>query len=131
MNKIEAEIVDIKREKDVASIKLSDKYENIFSVLMLDFNNQDIDIGLKCNIIFKESEVMIAHKSSAKISARNKFISKVASIEEDSIFARIIFDFNDLRIQSLITKEAKEELNIHSGDDFIWFVKSNELMLQF
>ena len=129
MNKIYAEIINIKKENNIAFIKLKDKHENIFSVLMLDFGNQDIQTGLKCNIIFKESEVMLAH--TPYISARNKFKSKIINIEEDSVFARVVFDFYGENIQSLITKEAKDELNIKIDDTCIWFIKSNELMLQF
>lgn len=131
MNKIQAKIINIKKESNAALVKLQDKHDNIFSVLMLDFDNNDINIGLVCDIIFKESEVMVAHTQSVNLSARNKFEGKVQNIEEDSIFARISFDFYGTNINSLITKEARKDLNINVGDIFIWFVKSNELMLQY
>ena len=131
MNKIQAKIINIKKENNAALVKLQDKHDNIFSVLMLDFDNNDINIGLVCDIIFKESEVMVAHTQSVNLSARNKFEGKVQNIEEDSIFARISFDFYGTNINSLITKEARKDLNINVGDTFIWFVKSNELMLQY
>lgn len=131
MNKIQAKIINIKKESNAALVKLQDKHDNIFSVLMLDFDNNDINIGLVCDIIFKESEVMVAHTQSVNLSARNKFEGKVQNIEEDSIFARISFDFYGTNINSLITKEARKDLNINVGDTFIWFVKSNELMLQY
>lgn len=131
MNKIQAKIINIKKESNAALVKLQDKHDNIFSVLMLDFDNNDINIGLVCDIIFKESEVMVAHTQSVNLSARNKFEGKVQNIEEDSIFARISFDFYGTNINSLITKEARKDLNINIGDTFIWFVKSNELMLQY
>ena len=131
MNKIQAKIINIKKESNAALVKLQDKHDNIFSVLMLDFDNNDINIGLVCDIIFKESEVMVAHTQSVNLSARNKFEGKVQNIEEDSIFARISFDFYGTNINSLITKEARKDLNINVGDTFIWFVKSNELILQY
>lgn len=131
MNKIQAKIINIKKESNAALVKLQDKHDNIFSVLMLDFDNNDINIGLVCDIIFKESEVMVAHTQSVNLSARNKFEGKVQNIEEDSIFARISFNFYGTNINSLITKEARKDLNINVGDTFIWFVKSNELMLQY
>lgn len=131
MNKIQAKIINIKKESNAALVKLQDKHDNIFSVLMLDFDNNNINIGLVCDIIFKESEVMVAHTQSVNLSARNKFEGKVQNIEEDSIFARISFDFYGTNINSLITKEARKDLNINVGDTFIWFVKSNELMLQY
>ena len=127
MNQIQATITNIKKENNVAFVKLEDKCGNIFSVLMLD--DKHIKAGLECDIVFKESEVMVA--KSTDLSARNRFEGKVQNIEEDSIFARIYFDFYGTNIHSLITKEARYELNINIGDTFIWFIKSNELMLQY
>ena len=43
MNKIQAKIINIKKESNAALVKLQDKHDNIFSVLMLDFDNNDIN----------------------------------------------------------------------------------------
>lgn len=129
MNKFSAIIKDIKKEDNVAYLKL-DSNGYIFSALILDFNNS-ISIGSKCNILFKENEVMVAHKNYKFISARNRFISPIIEIVEDTIFARIAFSFNNTKIYSLITKEAKNELGLALGGEFMWFIKSNEITLEF
>lgn len=129
MNKIEAKVIKIKKEKNAALIKLKYK-ENIFSAFILNFDDK-ISIGMKCNILFKENEVMICDKEYKKISARNLFNAKIKNIEEDNIFARILFDFNDITISSLITREAKEALNLEIGAIFGFFIKSNELTLEY
>lgn len=129
MNKVKATIINIQKEQNAALVKLESK-KNIFSALMLDFDDK-LSIGTICNILFKESEIMICHKDYKYISTRNKFVSKIKHIEEDSIFARIFFDFDGIEISSLITKEAKNELGLEINKEFMWFIKSNELMLEF
>ncbi|RDU63930.1 molybdopterin-binding protein [Helicobacter sp. MIT 14-3879] len=132
MNTIQAKIISIKRNKDIALIKLEVlDSNNIFSALILDFNTKDTSFinNEIYNVVFKESEVMLCHKDYALISARNKFNSIVIKIEEDDIFARIYFKFEKYTITSLITKEAKDSLNVKINEEFGWFVKSNEVML--
>lgn len=129
MNRLSAIIKEIRKENNVAYVKL-DSNGYIFSSLMLNFNNR-LEINTPCNILFKESEVMIAHKTCTKLSARNHFISPITQISQDNIFARVTFGFNNTTINSLITKEAKEELRLELGGEFMWFVKSNEIVLEF
>lgn len=129
MNRLKAEITKVQKNGSVAFVKLDAKGGE-FSALVLDFSAQ-IKEGAKCHLLFKENEVMVCDKSCAKLSARNKFVSKITSIEEDAIFARVEFDFEGKTITSLITKEAKNDLSLKVGAEFMWFVKSNEVMLEF
>lgn len=87
-------------------------------------------IGDQVRAYFKESDVLIAHKQSQKLSARNKFLSPVYSVEENGVLARIEFDFFGKKISSLISYEAFLELGITPGEEFLWFVKSNEIILE-
>lgn len=148
MNKIEAKIANITKSGSVALVKLeslldlresnsrdlganldSSANHAIFTALVLDFSD-NLALGAKCSAIFKESEVMIALKDS-RVSARNCFQARIANIECDEIFARIFLDFCAQTITSLITKEAKDALNLNIGDEILWFVKSNEVALEF
>ena len=101
----------------------------IFSAVMLDFAD-NLAQGSECNVIFKESEVMIASVDS-RVSARNCFESRIDKIECDEIFARIFLDFGGTQITALITKEASLELNLREGENVLWFVKANEVMVEF
>lgn len=145
MNRIRVKITNIANDGDVALVKLEslDLLESstnsktitssndhvTFTALVLDFAN-NLAIGNECNVVFKESEIMIASLDS-HISARNRFISRIADIECDEIFARIFLDFMGQTITSLITKESITELNIKKGDEIMWFVKASEVMVEF
>lgn len=87
-------------------------------------------VGESVNIYFKESDVMVAHKDSPKLSARNKFLSPVVLVVQDGVLARIEFQFGKHKIYSLISSEACRELEIKEKEEFIWFVKSSEIILE-
>lgn len=82
-------------------------------------------------MVFKESEVMICDKNYTRISARNRFISRISRIETDEIFARIHFEFHGANLSALISREAKEDLNLRENEEIAWFVKSSEVALEF
>lgn len=128
MNKIRVKIANVLKSGSVALVKLDSLESSAqLTALVLDFND-NLALGAECNAIFKESEVMIALLNS-RVSARNCFKARIANIECDEIFARIFLDFESLT--ALITKEACEGLNLKIGDEILWFVKSNEVALEF
>lgn len=144
MNKIRAKIANVLKRGSVALVKLNALDSSAeLTALVLDFNDnfaqnlatnqaqnftQNLKIGAECNAIFKESEVMIALLDS-RVSARNCFKARITKIECDEIFARIFLDFKSLT--ALITKEACDALNLNIGNEILWFVKSNEVMIEF
>lgn len=137
MNKIRAKIANVLKSGSVALVKLNAVESSAqLSALVLDFQSDNVaqnqmpnlKIGAECNAIFKESEVMIALLDS-RVSARNCFKARIVKIECDEIFARIFLDFESLT--ALITKEACDALNLKVGKEILWFVKSNEVMIEF
>lgn len=145
MNRIRTKIAKITKSGAVALVKFESLKSSanpngdlanqsianpaIFSAVLLDFA-KNLAQGNECNVIFKESEVMIATLDS-RVSARNCFESRIVKIECDEIFARIFLDFDGTQITALITKEASLELNLKVGEIVLWFVKSNEVMVEF
>lgn len=128
MNKIKVKIANVLKSGSVALVKLNAVESSAqLTALVLDFND-NLALGTECNAIFKESEVMIALLDSC-VSARNCFKARIIKIERDEIFARIFLDFESLT--ALITKEACDALNLKIGKEILWFVKSNEVALEF
>lgn len=131
MNKIRVRIKSVIKSESCAFVKLESLQSNaVFSALLLDFSG-NLTLGSECSVVFKESEVFIADKSYSKISARNRFVSNITAIERDEIFARIYLAFEGKNITSLISKEASMELDLKKGDEVLWFVKANEVMIEF
>ncbi|PAF47947.1 hypothetical protein BKH41_06695 [Helicobacter sp. 12S02232-10] len=129
MNKIPCIVENILYDEGIIFIKLA--FANHFLSAMLLDGGHTFYKGLQLNAVFKESEVMVCDPSYFKISARNRFVSKVLRTEVSCAIARVIFEFEGREISSLISAEAYKELGIDIGKVFGWFVKSSEVMLEY
>lgn len=127
MNKLTGFIKEIKTCDEILQVFI-DINGKIFTSLILS-SNEKYEINQKVNILFKETEVMIASKDS-KISARNAFLSKILSIQNGEILSAVKFDFLDENIDCIVTKNAVLDLGCKINEEFIWFVKSNEISIQ-
>ncbi len=64
------------------------------------------------------------------ISARNKFIGKVKSVELQDLIGKIKINVTaPIKITCVITREAVEELKIKKGDEVKVFVKATEVII--
>lgn len=127
MNKLTGFIKEIKTCDEILQVFI-DINGKIFTSLILS-SNEKYEINQKVNILFKETEVMIASKDS-KISARNSFLSKILSIQNGEILSAVKFDFLGENIDCIVTKNAILDLECKINEEFIWFVKSNEISIQ-
>lgn len=126
MNELVGEIVAIKESEGIAFIKVQGE-GFVLGVMTL---RGGLEVGERVRASFKDSDVMVAHKQSGKISARNKFLSPILSISHNEVLARVKFGFYGREIYSLISYEACKELEIGVGEEFFWFVKSSEIILE-
>ncbi|MBN2768659.1 MAG: TOBE domain-containing protein [Campylobacterales bacterium] len=127
MNRLTGVIKEIKSVEGITQVfvEVEDK---ILSVLILS-GDEEYKEGERVNLLFKETEVMIATPES-QVSARNSFVSRITSISIGEILAEVAFDFYGKKITSIITRGALNELKCQVDDEFRWLVKSNEVSIQ-
>ncbi len=126
MNQVQGIIKDIKSVEGITQIYVQSG-DKIFSSLILG-EEEDCKKEEKVNLLFKETEVMIASKESV-VSARNSFVSPITYINMGEILAEVHFDFDGVQIVSIVTRGALYDLKCNVGDTFRWFVKSNEVSI--
>lgn len=126
MNQLIGEIVAIKEAEGIAFVRVQGE-GFVLGVMTL---RGGLEVGERVRASFKESDVMIAGRESGKISARNKFLSPIHSITHNEVLARVKFGFCGSEISSLISYEACRELEVVEGEEFFWFVKSSEIILE-
>ncbi|OHE11118.1 MAG: hypothetical protein A2525_01605 [Sulfurimonas sp. RIFOXYD12_FULL_36_11] len=129
MNILAGTIVSIKHSDSLMLVFVEvEKY--LFNSLIIENTlENEFKVGMDVNLIFKETEVTIATKES-NVSERNGFISKITHIQNGSLLANITFDFCKKEINAIITKGALHGLKCKIGDEFRWFIKSNEVTIQ-
>ncbi len=129
MNILNGKIIELLNEGEIVIVKISIK-EQIFKVLMLDLHSlQDLKIGTKIQVLFKEHELGFALPHSI-LSVENSFIARIKSIKKGKILYHIFFDFKGDEISSIITKEKALELKLEEEQEWLCFVKENDIILK-
>ncbi|AHY39556.1 TOBE domain-containing protein [Campylobacter jejuni] len=129
MNILNGKIIELLNEGEIVIVKISIK-EHIFKVLMLDLHSlQDLKIGTKIQVLFKEHELGFALPHSI-LSVENSFLARIKSIKKGKILYHIFFDFEDDEISSIIAKEKALELKLEEGQEWLCFVKENDIILK-
>lgn len=129
MNILNGKIIELLNEGEIVIVKISIK-EQIFKVLMLDLHSlQDLKIGTKIQVLFKEHELGFALHHSI-LSVENSFLARIKSIKKGKILYHIFFDFKGDEISSIITKEKALELKLEEGQEWLCFVKENDIILK-
>ena len=128
MNILQGKISDIKTCDEIAQVSV-DVGGIVFSSILIDADSMNLKIHDNVDILFKETEVLVATKLSS-VSARNAFLGGVMEIKQGAILSEISFSFQTSIIKSIITTGSLQALNIKKGDEFLWFVKANEVTLR-
>ncbi|TEY04613.1 TOBE domain-containing protein [Campylobacter sp. US33a] len=129
MNALNGKIIDLLNEDEIVIVKINIK-EQIFSVLMLDLNSlQDLKISSNIQVLFKEHELSFALPNSI-LSVENSFSAKIKSIKKGKMLCHVFFDFKGDEISSIITKEKALRLNLKEGQEWLCFVKANDIILR-
>lgn len=130
MNSLLGNITEINSEGSLSLVKVL--IQNcIITTIVIDTpeNAKYLTIGNTANIIFKETEVVLAKAFSGTISLQNKLDCTVNSFEKGNLLCKIILDFQDTKIVSVITRTAFDQLNFQENDPVIAMIKTNEISL--
>jgi molybdopterin-binding protein len=78
-----------------------------------------------------EVERLRAESRSAGLSARNRFVGTVSSVEIDGLMAQVeIVVTEPTRVVALVTRDAVEELGLKPGMSATALVKSTSVMVE-
>ena len=133
MNKLAGTIASIATEGNLSLVKIIPEINDrdIITAIVID-NPQTaawLVHGNKVNIIFKETEVIIAKQFSGQISVQNKFLCTIQKVEKGSLLAKIVLDYSGAEINSIITVNAVNKLELIAGDEVTALVKTNEISI--
>ena len=129
MNTLRGTIISIKHEDSLMLVFIDIKGQIFSSLILANDNDKWIEVGSNVDVLFKETEVMIATKESL-VSARNSFVSTIKDIGNGKLLSSVTFDFNGSEINAIVTKDAINDLKCNIGNDFRWFVKTNEVIIK-
>lgn len=130
MNLLEGKISEINTEGSLSLVKVMVQNCPITSIV-IDTPESAAYLALDNNvkILFKETEVVLAKAFSGKISLQNKLDCRVHSFEKGKLLCKIVLNFQNTTIASVITRNAFDQLDIQENDLVQAMIKTNEISL--
>ena len=130
MNKLIGSIVLIQSSSHMSMVDI-DVEGDVFSSIVLETpaSAAYLKQGNSVTLLFKETEVSIGKNLSGLISLRNRFKGTIKRIEKSDILAKIILDYKNKEITSIISTRSTQKLGLANGDLVEWLVKTNEVSL--
>jgi len=130
MNVLKGIISEIQSYEGISLVKVKSN-KNSFSSIVLD--TPDTADYLRENrsvkIIFKETEVIIAKDLNPSISIQNQILCRIESIKKGVILSQIALSIGEESIQSIITTNACEQLDLKENENVMALIKTNEVSL--
>ena len=83
----------------------------------------------KIQVLFKETEVIIAKGADLAISLQNRLPGVISSIEHGELLGKLTIETQAGKITSIITTNAIRQLELVQGDRVTAMIKTNEIML--
>jgi molybdopterin-binding protein len=130
MNKLTAVIKSIETEGSLSIVNLSLAGLNFKTIVIENPKYTEyLKVSNKVDILFKETEVVIAKEKEIAISLRNQIPCKILEIQKGKLLSRLNLGFDKYKIVSIITSKSVELLNLRAGDEILAMIKTNEIML--
>ena len=128
MSRLKATIVSIETVENLNIVKFS--FNNtILTMMSLDLNS-DIKIGTKVSLAIKPTHVAIAKDFNGIVSYSNQINTIINDIDNGKLLSSIKLGINDTIIESIITVESSQKMNLKVGDSVIALIKASEISIQ-
>lgn len=131
MNKLEGQITDIKVSGglSVVTVNLTGGVALRSIIIETPESATYLKNGNPINVIFKETEVILAKGETGHLSLQNRIRGKVHSISNGELLTEVMIECEPGRITAIVSKDAFETMNVKTDDMITALIKQNEVML--
>jgi molybdopterin-binding protein len=132
MNALAGTITDIRTEGNLSLVAmLAGDGELVLYSIVIDTpeQNPSLSPGKNIQILFKETETMIARDWQGGLSVRNRIPCRIDSLEMGVLLCVVKMRWREVPVSSIITAGAAREMNLQAGDEVLALVKTNEVSL--
>lgn len=130
MNKLTGHITNIKTYEGISLVRaLVNATEFTSIVIDTPQTASYLQQGGEVQLIFKETELIIAKDLQPNISIQNRLPCRIASIKKGVLLCEITLIFGQNQIKSIITSKACEELQLKEQEEILALIKTNEISL--
>ena len=130
MNELSGRITSVESSEDMSIVEVDVSGDRFCTIILeTPATASYLKIGTEITLLFKETEVSIAKSLSGFISLRNRIPSQVKRIEKSPLLSKVVLNYKDREIVSIITTSSVKRLDLKEGDFVEWLVKTNEISL--
>lgn len=125
LNKISANIVNIKNKDDIVLISVKTK-NDIFEILMLDEKSLNLKSS-NIELLFKEQELILS-KTKNDVFIENCFMAKITNITKGELLSQIELLYEDFVLRSILNSKFINEFKIN--ENVYCYIKANDIILR-
>lgn len=131
MNQLTGKIKEIRTQAGISLVKINTLEELEFTSVIIESPEMSpyLQKDKEVQILFKETEIIIAKGDITNIGIQNKIPCVIKTIKSGEILCQLNLLFREIEINSIITKNTCEQLNLQEGENVFALVKSNEVSL--
>lgn len=131
MNSFQGNIVDIKTSGNLSLVSVELESQQLIQSIIIETPKTAayLKIGGPIQVLFKETEVVIATEKLKTISLQNQIAANVSQVDSGELLSKVVLNSELGPLVSVISTRAVEQLNLAAGVSVFAMIKLNEVML--
>lgn len=127
MNTLTAQVKEIKSVENLNIVKF-DFGSTALSMMSLELS-ENVKVGAKVRLGTKPTHIAIAKDFSGEVSYSNQLHVKIIHVQNGELLSSIKLQADDTVLESIITRDSSDRMNLYVGDEVTAFIKANELSI--
>jgi molybdopterin-binding protein len=128
MNRIQAKITHIQSVENL-NILTFESQNTKLTMMSLELSPM-LSVGSEVILTSKSTAIAIAKEPNTELSHANQLRVRISSIELGELLCSLELKFYSFVIESIITSEAAQRMQLQVGMDVIALIKANDLSLE-
>ncbi|MCW8895665.1 MAG: TOBE domain-containing protein [Sulfurimonas sp.] len=127
MNTLVAHVKEIKSVENLNIVKFD--FEGVTLSMMSLELPESVKVGAKVKLGTKATHIAIAKGFSGEVSYSNQLHVKIIHVDNGELLSSIKLQAESTSLESIITRDSSDRMNLHVDDEVTAFIKANELSI--
>ncbi len=127
MNQINAIITDMKSSESINIVTFEVAHQSM-KMMALELSDR-LSVGSKVILGAKATNIALAKEKNEMLSISNQLDATIESIKMGVLLCSVTFDFAGHLLESIITRDSAEKMQLDVGVAIVALIKSSELSI--
>lgn len=130
MNSFSGKISEIHASNSFKLIKVVVNDITVAGIIISDDDSLKYHVGQSVNVIFNETEVILAKPDNLEIAIFNQVKGEIKEVQQGEILTRVVVLTEMGEVVAVISNESLKFLKLQIGENVMALIKTNEVMLE-